>query len=200
MRVLRAIAVAISVLWVALWLSVSLTLPRIPGEGVIEVVASLLLGLVPPVAYLAWEYRRTVTRRREQRQRRRLASLPPAVREDWQRLEEARALAQRFTDDKWIERAALREVDGHVEQLRSLLEADSRMERLAGVSSTTLRTQVKDLTALLVALADSALEHQATLITDAPVPVTLAEARQRLTQRSAAYRSLRATGDGQGDG
>lgn len=188
MRVLRAIALTISVLWAALWLEVSLTMPRLPDEGVVDVVVAMILGLVPPVAYWIWEYRRA------QERRRRLASLPPAVRDDWRRLQQARDLVQRFADDEWIERAALREVDDHVKHLRSLLEADERVEKLAGVSSTTLRTQVKDLTALLVALADSALEHQATLMTDAPVPVTLAEARHRLTQRSAAYRDLKGGG------
>lgn len=56
-------------------------------------------------------------------------------------------------------------------------------------SSTTLSTQTTGLTALLVALADSAVEHQATLMTDHPVPATLAEARARLSDRSAAYRT-----------
>ena len=123
-----------------------------------------------------------------------LASLPASLRAEWRRLEGARDLVEGFAAEGWIEAAALREVDGHVRRLRTLLEADERTVRLGGTSSATLHRQLGELTALLVALADSAVEHQATLMSDDPVPVTLAEARDRLSTSAEAYRGLQQPG------
>jgi hypothetical protein len=120
--------------------------------------------------------------------------MPLAVRNEWERLERSRLLVQEFADDGWIEQRAVSEVDGHIARLRKLLEADERTARLGGAPSATLHTQVVDLTALLVALVDAAVDHQAALITGDPVPVTLAEARDRLSTTAEAYRDLQQPG------
>jgi hypothetical protein len=120
-----------------------------------------------------------------------LAQLPASIRDEWQRLEHARDLVHGFAEDGWVERAALLDVDDHVARLRRLLEADERTNRLGGAASSTLLRQVETLTALLVALADEAVEHQASLADDDPVPVSLAEARERLSASTQAYRELR---------
>jgi hypothetical protein len=61
---------------------------------------------------------------------------------------------------------------------------------LGGAPSPTLQRQVEELTALLVALGDEAVEHQASLASDDPVPATLAEARERLANTTEALRDL----------
>lgn len=65
---------------------------------------------------------------------------------------------------------------------------------MGGAPSATLHTQVVDLTALLLALADATVEHQAALMSGDPVPVTLAEARDRFMSTAEAYRDLQQSG------
>jgi hypothetical protein len=117
--------------------------------------------------------------------------MPASIRDEWRRLEHARDLVYGFAEDGWVERAALLDVDDHVARLKRLLEADERTNRLGGAASSTLLRQVETLTALLVALADEAVEHQASLADDDPVPVSLAEAKERLSASTQAYRELR---------
>jgi len=221
MRVLRALAMTTTVLWAAFWLPGSMLTVFDPLEGMntVDTVASAvftaMIGLAPGVPYWTWEYLRFRRRRRaalaeaaeahqrrlradqasiEAQRRAGLELLPEAMRGEWQRLEDARDLVKGFAAEGWIEPDAVREVDGHVERLRALLEADARTARLGGTSSPTLFARAAGLTSLLVALADSAVDHQATLMSDDPVPVTLAEARDRLSNTSIAYRDLQQPG------
>lgn len=127
----------------------------------------------------------------------RLALLPASIRDEWKRLEGARDLVHGFAEEGWVERAALLHVDDHIARLRRLLEADERTNRLGGAASSTLTRQVEALTALLVALADEAVEHQASLAHDDPGPVSLAEAKERLAATTQAYRNLREPGTAQ---
>jgi len=120
-----------------------------------------------------------------------LEGLAEPIRDEWRRLLDARDLVHGFADDGWVEPTALRDVDAHVERLRRLLEADERTNRLGGAESDTLRRQVEELRALLVALADEAVEHQASLENDDPTAATLADARDRMRTTTEAYRELR---------
>jgi hypothetical protein len=129
----------------------------------------------------------TRTMRAEQQ---RLARLPASIRNEWRRLERARDLVHGFAGEGWVEPAALLHVNDHMARLERLLQADERVIRLGGTPSSTLLRQVEELTALLVALADEAVEHQASLASDDPVPATLAEARERLANTTQAFRDL----------
>ena len=210
-QILRRIVQALSLLWAGFWVVGGIGSGLDPTDGTTlaaGLAIALGVGVVPCLPLWLGSLRRFRERRRaarlrarrtaaahaEHRQRERMERLPPAVRGDWERLEKARHLVQELADGGWIEPSALLEIDRHTERLRSLLEADARTDRLGGEASATLYTQVADLAALLVALADAAVEHQAALMTDAPVPVTLAEARNRLSTTTEAYRDLQQPG------
>lgn len=119
-----------------------------------------------------------------------LEKLPASIRNEWRQLEQARDLVRAFAENGWVERTALMDVDDHVARLRRLLEADERTDRLGGAASNTLRRQITELRALLVALADEAVEHQASLASDDPTAATLTDARERLRTTTEAYREL----------
>jgi hypothetical protein len=214
-RTMRLVLLSLSLLWAGFWLIGGIGSGLDPAYE--QTLASGLalglgVGVLPCLPLWLAELRRFRRRRRAERardereaahradaesarQRRdQMEKLPLDIRNDWERIERSRLLVQEFADEGWIEQSALLEMDRHISQLRTLLEADARTERLGGESSATLRTQVRDLTALLVALADAAVEHQATLITDDPVPATLAEARDRLARTTEAYRDLQQPG------
>lgn len=209
MRVLRAIGWAVSVVWAVLWGALGVSLVGDPTYDWDWSVDPFILCffLLPSVLFWVSQVRRT----RRQRRGVRVADAPPAaervapptaepsddelawpapIRDEWRRLEHARDLAVGFADDGWIERAALLHVDDHMARLRRLLDADVRTNRLGGASSTTVQRQVEELRALLVALADEAVEHQASLVGDDPAPATLADARDRLAASTQAYREL----------
>ncbi|HSK97451.1 MAG TPA: hypothetical protein VK891_12605 [Euzebyales bacterium] len=202
---LRVLGWVGTTLWASMWLMWGLTVALLPGNGVAAAVLAGI-GCIPCLPFWIVELRRFRRWRtaqaagaREARQplpQDRVAAeqferLPASIRGEWRRLEHARDLVVGFAEDGWVEPAALLHVDDHVARLERLLEADARVSELGGVPSETLRRQVEELTALLVALADQAVEHQASLASDDPVPVTLAEARERLATTTQAYRELR---------
>jgi len=210
-RAARVLLLTLSLLWAGFWILGGIGSGLDPTDGTslaAGVALALGLGVVPCVPFWLGALRRFRQRRRverlraqreaaaraELRRREELERLPPGIRDEWQRLEEARRLVTELAADGWVEGAALLETDQHTDRLRGLLEADARTDRLGGEASAALYTQVADLTALLVALADAAVEHQAALITDDPVPATLAEARDRLTTTTEAYRDLQQPG------
>jgi hypothetical protein len=208
--VLRALGWTVTTLWAAL---VTYALVAVLLDGTNSIPAGLVgfgVFLLPCLPFWWWQARRIRRRRRAARDvaapppRARverpaaevpsgdheLERLPPEMRDQWRLLEQARDLVVGFAEQGWVEREALVHVDEHTARLRRLLEADARTDLLGGTSSATLRRQVEELGALLVALADEAVEHQASLASDDPVPVTLAEARDRLATTTTAYQEL----------
>lgn len=200
--------------WVALWTIGGIGSGLDPtNENTLFVGAALAVGfgLVPVLPFWVrwWREGRhdrarrqaaeeAVARHRDtERERARLARLPDHLRDDWRRLEHAHDLVEGFAAQGWIEPVAVTEVADLVARLERLLAADRATDELGGRRSDSLEQQVRDLTDLLVALADEAVEHQATLTSDDPVPATLAEARERLTATREAYRELPSPGSGQ---
>lgn len=163
-----------------------------------------VLGLAPVLPFwvrwwregrqddLSWRDRRAHRRRERvaRAERERIERLPERLRDDWRRLEDAHAMVLRFADEGWVDPAAVAEVGALAERLERLVAADRETDELGGTASTTLDDQVRQLTDLLVALGDEAVEHQATLTSDVPVPATLAEARERLALTRRAYEEL----------
>lgn len=163
-----------------------------------------VLGLAPVLPFwirwwsegrrdeVSWRDRRAQRRRERlaRAERERIERLPERLREDWRRLEAAHALVLRFADDGWVDAAAVAEVGALADRLERLVAADRETDQLGGSASTVLDDQVRQLTDLLVALADEAVEHQAALTSDVPVPATLAEARERLALTRRAYEDL----------
>jgi hypothetical protein len=212
--VVRRVLLWLSLLWAGFWVLIGIASASEPGYNLASELAffGVGIGVVPWLPFWIGQIRRLRRRRRvertraereaaiaaraesERRNREQTEKLPLAIRNEWERLERSRLLVQEFADEGWIEQMTLQEVDGHIGRLRRLLEADERTARLGGALSATLHTQVVDLTALLVALADAAVEHQAAMITGDPVPVTLAEARDRFTSTAEAYRDLQQPG------
>jgi hypothetical protein len=200
-RALRIIALTLTVCWVGFWGLTGLLAAVLISDSSAFVGAFAGIGLAPVVPWIVQLSRRRANRiaqgnatgrraksTREEEQR--LARLPVTIRGEWRRLEHARDLVHGFAEDGWVEPAALLHVNDHVARLEQLLQADERSNRLGGTPSSTLLKQVEELTALLVALADEAVEHQASLASDDPVPATLADARERLETTTKAYRDL----------
>ena len=199
-RALRIVALTLTVCWVGFWGLTGLLAAAFISDASAVAVGVAGIGLAPVVpwaVHLSRRHARHIAEARTWRQTRsvraeeqRLARLPAAIRGEWRRLEHARDLVHGFAEDGWVEPAALLHVNDHMARLEQLLQADERANRLGGTPSSTLLRQVEDLTALLVALADQAVEHQASLASDDPVPATLAEARERLATTTQAYRDL----------
>ncbi len=196
-----------ALLWAGVWTAGGVASAIDPTDATGPVPA-ILFGLafgVLPVLPLVTRWIREerevrAARRADQGQRRALADhrraqarldrLPERQREDWQRLDRAHELVGRFAEDGWIASASLSEVGALVEQLEALAAADLETDQLGGRPSSRLDVQVREVADLLVALADEAVEHQAALASDDPVPATLAEARDRLAASRVAYDEL----------
>jgi hypothetical protein len=214
-RLARAIGWIVTVLWALLVLSVAVDSYE---NDLFVTLFAVGVMMVPCVPFWWWQVRRIRRRRaepvtaapvaresvagvpatREPIERSadgpsddELEDLPESIREEWRRLRHARDLVHAFAEDGWVEPTALLDVDDHVARLRRLLEADERTDRLGGAASNTLRRQVEELRALLVALADEAVELQASLADDDPAAATLADARERVRTTTEAYRELR---------
>ena len=99
----------------------------------------------------------------------------------WETLLHARTLVGRFVVAGWIEKGTVRKLDAHIAKLQELTRADSRTIALGGEHAPRLYRQIDEVTVLLVALADAAVEHQAALAQTSTVPATLRDARDRLT-------------------
>lgn len=189
-----------SLLWAAFWVIGGIGTGLDPTSGTaLGPGLAIAGGLgVAPMVPVWWTLGRRGWLRRGDRRRRRLeraareriARLPERMQADWTRLERARVLVDAFAEQGWVEPASLMEVEGQVERLEHLLAADRRTDALGGTPSSDLDDRVRELADLLVALADEAVEHQAALVSDIPVPATLAEARARLAHAREAYVEL----------
>lgn len=189
--------------WWVLALALAAVAVLVVVEGGAGVAAAIALGVlasfgVPVAGWGAVERRRRTRTREEERRERaralaadaRLDGLPREVRDDWRRMEQAHALVADLAEDGWISADAVAELDGHLTHLEKVLHADHRTRELGGRSSPRLAGQVADLADLLVALADEAVEHQAEVTAGARVPVTLAQARDRMAALRAARREV----------
>lgn len=104
----------------------------------------------------------------------------------WQRLAKADEIVQGFGERGWITDASMTEVD---DRTREVARRVGRAQQHSGdddplalePQSAALVHEVEQLTALLVALADEAITRQPSLAPDTPVPVSLDDARRRLT-------------------
>lgn len=198
---------AASLLWVGFWTLGGIGAGMDPGNST-SLAAGIGMatgfGLAPAVPFwVHWlrQGRDQRRRRRDQEQERarrdreevaaeRLERLPTTIQDQWRRLEHSRALVEGFAEQGWVQAESLAEVEAMCDRLEALLVADRRTDELGGRTSQRLADQVVDLTELLVALADEAVEHQATLVSDLPVPATLAEAHLRLRATRQAYTEL----------
>lgn len=197
-----AAAVATGLGWFVLLGLVAVGVLLAVGGG-IGVAAAVALGVLavfglPVAAWGAFGLRRRA-RTEQQRSRRqhaqeqdrhRLDGVPAAIRHDWARLEQARALVGELADEGWVSRDAIGELDGTMARLRRALEVEARTRDLGGRSSDRLAAQVADLADLLVALADEAVEHQADVVAGSGAPATLAQARERMVALREARREV----------
>lgn len=107
------------------------------------------------------------------------------VAEAWQRLAKADEIVQGFGERGWITPEAMAEVDRRTEQVARRV---GREERTAASGDThALVRDVRQLTELLVSLADEAIARQPSLAPETPVAVSLEDARERLSSTHAAY-------------
>lgn len=109
-----------------------------------------------------------------------------ALAQAWQRLAKADELVQAFADRGWITDEARTVVAARTSELAR------RVGRVQGGGAAVdddagLASEVADLTTLLVALSDAAVEAQPSLAPETPVPVGIAEAQQRLGSTRQAY-------------
>jgi hypothetical protein len=185
-------AIVVGVWWASL-LALMAVGTLVVVDGAAGVAAAAVLGVmglfgVPLATWGVVTHRRRRRMEQEVRRERNLArdarsrarAMPVEVRDDWRRLERARALVGQLADDGWITSGAVVELDGHVVHLQKVAWADHRARELGGRESDRLAHQVADLADLLVALADEAVDHQADVAAGARAPVTLAQARDRL--------------------
>lgn len=208
-RWLPTVAIVIGVWWMALLgLVAAGALALVDGgAGVAAALALAVVGLfgLPPAGWGVAEQRRRRLAQNDSRADRarakaaaaRAEALPPEVRDDWRRMEQARALVGDLAADGWVSTDAVAELDGHVAHLQKLLRADHRTRELGGRPSNHLARQVADLADLLVALADEAVDAQADAAAGARAPATVAQARDRMAAlRAARYEVDEADGRG----
>ncbi len=205
---------SLTFLWAAFWVIGGIGTGLDPADSTGPAAAIALaigFGLAPVVPFwLRWLRQRGEDRARlalqatedqrraqEERATRRagasaalLASIPEDLRTTWEQLEDAGDLVRRVAGDGWVEGHALDQVDARIERLRQLAIADGATDALGGRSSTTVRAHIEELTRLLVALADEAVERQAVVDSADPVPAALRDAQERLLAERRAYLEL----------
>lgn len=172
-------------------------------DGAAETAIAIAMGLLGlfGVVLAGWGAAESRRRRRQQQDARqarsrakqagaRAAAVPPEVRGDWRRMEQARELVRDLAEDGWVSPDALAELDAHVAHLQKLLWADHRARELGGRPSDGLARQVADLADLLVALADEAVDAQADVAAGARAPVSMAAARDRMAVLRAARQEV----------
>lgn len=107
------------------------------------------------------------------------------VEQAWQRLAKADEIVQGFGERGWITPEAMAEVDRRTGEVARRV---GREEQAEGSGDTAaLVRDVRELTALLVSLADEAIARQPSLAPETPVPVSLEDAHERLSSTQAAY-------------
>lgn len=115
--------------------------------------------------------------------------LPHRLQSSWNRLSQAWNVVFELQRQGWIDATSTRGLPESMSRLHRLGVADGLTDQLGGRQSSTVERQITRLGDLLVALADEAVEHQATVGTDF-TPATLAAAAERLAADRAAYREL----------
>ncbi|MGX1878147.1 hypothetical protein ACWIHP_26190 [Nocardia fluminea] len=115
--------------------------------------------------------------------------LPGRLQMPWNRLAQAWNVVSELQRQGWIDAGSTRGLPESMARLHRLGVADGMTDQLGGRRSSTVEQQIIRLGELLVALADEAVEHQATVGSDFS-PATLTAAAQRLAADSAAYREL----------
>ncbi len=197
---------SVIVLWIlaACWGALCLVggISALVGNGgpnpATTVIAAVIFGAAPLGA--VWlhergEARRAALRYRTQRTVHHAPPPPPApqlpmrLQRPWNRLFQAWNVVGELQRQGWIDPGSTRGLPESMARLHRLAVADGLTDHLGGRRSSTVEQQISRLGDLLVALADEAVEHQATVGTDF-APATLAAAAQRLAADSAAYREL----------
>ncbi|MFC4375245.1 hypothetical protein ACFO5K_14190 [Nocardia halotolerans] len=115
--------------------------------------------------------------------------LPSRLQQPWNRLSQAWSVVAELQRQGWIDPASTSGLPQSMQRLHRLAVADGMTDQLGGRRSSAVEQQLERLGDLLVALADEAVEHQATIGADF-TPATLAAAAQRLAADRAAYREL----------
>ncbi|MFC6013768.1 hypothetical protein [Nocardia lasii] len=115
--------------------------------------------------------------------------LPHRLKASWFRLDKAYGVVSELQRRGWIDATSTRGLSESMARLHRLGVADGMTDQLGGRRSGTVERQINRLADLLVALADEAVEHQATVGADF-TPATLAEAAQRLAADRVAYCEL----------
>ena len=111
-----------------------------------------------------------------------------ALERQWQRLTKADELVQAFAQRGWIADEARTVVESRTTDLARRV---GRVQQRGGtVDDPGLAGEVAELTALLVALADAAVEAQPSLAPEEPVPVGIADAQRRRGSTQQAYDDL----------
>lgn len=120
-----------------------------------------------------------------------MPDLPGRLTRAWQSLVKADELVAGFGERGWIDEASLVVARRRAEDLaRRVGRLEERGEPAAGVDAGALARDLDELTELLVALVDAAVEAQPDLAPEVPVPVTLDHARERLGRTHDAYGEL----------
>ncbi len=120
----------------------------------------------------------------------RAPQLPPRLQPAWNRLSQAWNVVTELQRQGWVDADSTRGLPQSMARLHQLGVADGMTDHLGGRRSSSVEQQIGRLADLLVALADEAVEHQATIGAGDFTPATLAAAAQRLAADSAAYREL----------
>lgn len=113
---------------------------------------------------------------------------PDALEQAWQRLAKADELVQAFADRGWITDEARTVVEARTADLAR--RVGRVQQRASSTEDPGLADEVGELTALLVALSDAAVEAQPSLAPDTPVPVGIEQAQQRRGSTLRAYDDL----------
>lgn len=210
-RVLRAFGWTLTILWAGVislgFIGAGLD-PAYDTSPLTGVMLAVVIGLLPVTPFW-WRWISAARKRRARREeevrartesadrdrilktawedREQLERLPREVRDEWRRLREAHRLVVGFAEQGWVARDAIAEVGPRVDRLRELLLADRATNELGGRTSVSLRAQVGELTRLLVALADDAVERQAVEGASDELPATLRDAQERLAAERQAY-------------
>ncbi|WP_410870331.1 hypothetical protein [Nocardia sp. A7] len=116
--------------------------------------------------------------------------LPSRLQPHWNRLNQAWNVIAELQRQGWVDADSTRGVPQSMARLHQLGVADGMTDNLGGRRSTAVEQQLSRLADLLVALADEAVDHQATISATDFAPTTLTAAAQRLAADSAAYREL----------
>ncbi|MFC4125366.1 hypothetical protein [Nocardia rhizosphaerae] len=116
--------------------------------------------------------------------------LPPRLQGQWNRLTQAWNVVTELQHKGWVDADSTRGLPDSMNRLYQLGVADGMTDQLGGRRSGSVEQQIGRLADLLVALADEAVEHQATLGAGDFTPATIAAAAQRLSADRAAYREL----------